>query len=1086
MRAVPRQGRCDENALVAEQRHDGVQPGPAEWDLDVAASGKGSVPPEPDSSVIFDERELLAAEPQSGAVKSATVKSAPVKSAPVKSAPVRSAPAESAPTAPVADPPRRLGEASARRRADEIDRRWDQVAKPQWQPGVQLDSEFAVLDQDGLIRLYDTRVGDFVTEWSFGSRSVDVLCFAPDGSRFVAAGSSGELLLRAVRTQSDMADMRAVTRPVVALAWHPDGELIAAGRPHHVTLHRLTGEQRPLDWTSKAAVTAIAFSPSGRRGVAATADGLQLWADGRAELLASTAEARFSSVAVTATDLIVAGLENGELCTVTADGAEMIRLPAFHQGGVSWVGVADAGQWAMIAGDGRAAILDSYDADPADPTRWAALPTERHWVSARWVPGRRILLAVDSAGHAAFFDPTMQSVSAWMSLGNVKDLAIRPVPVPARSDVIGDGVAERDELGFLEDATAIAHLIASERSQLPLSLAILGEWGSGKSSLLKMVGQEVERLAVPDQPDYAEPICQVWFNAWHYSDDQVWTGLVEQLFRSLAPPEMAGMLAPAELADQQRRLHDNERIRDEAQAAITRIEGYQLDTTAVGPLDQPRSVLNSFVSTSREILTEVSRPRRLVSAAVAVLLLVLGVVGVTLIGGAWGALMVSAPLVGIVTAATWAWGKATSIWKSAAATAAKLDADRAARKAQLEKNKAAAQTRIDAIAATLRERTLDGQFRALLAQLGSDDRYAAYRGLSGRVQRDLEDYARLVKQMLSEMAKTPAAGTPASPASGPAAYRRIVLYIDDLDRCRADRVVEVLQAINLLSTTGLFVVVAAIEPGWVLQALTAQHARQITGADKQGSRALQFLDKLFPIAIAVRPMGTQARTYLATLLGEIDQEPRGVGDGPSADRSDSDPSSTDPPGSPPVDPGDDPDRRATASGVGGSAGRSGHGARPAIDEWSRVRPVVSRISPDEAAFLPMLSGLLPGPRAAKRFANVYRLLHAGLGPDDRTAFLRSSHPGGAQFQAAALLLAGVVGWPEEAQRLIERIRTDPAVLFDDTVDTSLRSVVALRGMLAELAASNCVVTTVAVDWADSARLVARYSVATYRSYASSF
>ena len=40
---------------------------------------------------------------------------------------------------------------------------------------------------------------------------------------------------------------------------------------------------------------------------------------------------------------------------------------------------------------------------------------------------------------------------------------------------------------------------------------------------------------------------------------------------------------------------------------------------------------------------------------------------------------------------------------------------------------------------------------------------------------------------------------------------RIVLYIDDLDRCPPERVVEVLQAVHLLLAFELFVVVVAVD-----------------------------------------------------------------------------------------------------------------------------------------------------------------------------------------------------------------------------------------------------------------------------------
>ena len=52
---------------------------------------------------------------------------------------------------------------------------------------------------------------------------------------------------------------------------------------------------------------------------------------------------------------------------------------------------------------------------------------------------------------------------------------------------------------------------------------------------------------------------------------------------------------------------------------------------------------------------------------------------------------------------------------------------------------------------------------------------------------------------------------------------RIVLDIDDLDRCQPQQVVEVLQAIHLLLALNLFVVVVGVDPGWLIRSLKAQY-----------------------------------------------------------------------------------------------------------------------------------------------------------------------------------------------------------------------------------------------------------------------
>ena len=49
---------------------------------------------------------------------------------------------------------------------------------------------------------------------------------------------------------------------------------------------------------------------------------------------------------------------------------------------------------------------------------------------------------------------------------------------------------------------------------------------------------------------------------------------------------------------------------------------------------------------------------------------------------------------------------------------------------------------------------------------------------------------------------------------------RIILYIDDLDRCPPKRVVEVLEAVHLLLAFDLFVVVVAVDARWLERSRT--------------------------------------------------------------------------------------------------------------------------------------------------------------------------------------------------------------------------------------------------------------------------
>ncbi|MFC0780869.1 P-loop NTPase fold protein [Flavobacterium sp. HJSW_4] len=78
---------------------------------------------------------------------------------------------------------------------------------------------------------------------------------------------------------------------------------------------------------------------------------------------------------------------------------------------------------------------------------------------------------------------------------------------------------------------------------------------------------------------------------------------------------------------------------------------------------------------------------------------------------------------------------------------------------------------------------------------------------------------------------------------------RIILYIDDLDRCPEDRVVEVLEAVNLLMAFPLFIVIVGVDPRWVKTALNKKYEIQFQENDPNGDRISpsNYLEKIFQV-----------------------------------------------------------------------------------------------------------------------------------------------------------------------------------------------------------------------------------------------
>ena len=93
---------------------------------------------------------------------------------------------------------------------------------------------------------------------------------------------------------------------------------------------------------------------------------------------------------------------------------------------------------------------------------------------------------------------------------------------------------------------------------------------------------------------------------------------------------------------------------------------------------------------------------------------------------------------------------------------------------------------------------------------------------------------------------------------GPA---RVVLYVDDLDRCPPDTVVEVLEAVQLLVKNRLFIAVIAIDERYINRAL-AKHYQGVLSPQGRPSPA-DYLEKIIQIPYRVTPITESAlRKYM--------------------------------------------------------------------------------------------------------------------------------------------------------------------------------------------------------------------------------
>ena len=258
--------------------------------------------------------------------------------------------------------------------------------------------------------------------------------------------------------------------------------------------------------------------------------------------------------------------------------------------------------------------------------------------------------------------------------------------------------------------------------------------------------------------------------------------------------------------------------------------------------------------------------------------------------------------------------------------------------------------------------------------------YRRMLGLIGTVRRDLEVISDAVELNNQELSQDPT-------KKPDDALNRVVLYIDDLDRCPPPVVVKVLEAVSMLLTFPLFVVVVAVDAHWISKSLAAVYPRLLTEGDVTPDN---YLEKIFQLPVWLqRPTEEAAASMARALLGGTGRDATagaGEGRGPA----------TTTPGTPPPD--------GPAAQVPSS--RASAGSAPAARATTPPAAVVLEKS-EVTAIADLAPMVARSPRALKRYLNTYRVLKALVDPDD--------------LEQVRLLLAVATGRPDLGERLLSDI-----------------------------------------------------------------
>lgn len=673
--------------------------------------------------------------------------------------------------------------------------------------------------------------------------------------------------------------------------------------------------------------------------------------------------------------------------------------------------------------------------------------------------------------------------------------------------------ADQDALSLSSYVGMLATVIARTDTPLPLSIGLFGEWGSGKSYFMGLLRDRVATLSATGGPEYCTSVVNIGFNAWSYADADLWASLGDEIFRQLGehvdPPPSANetrrRLAD-ELDDKLERARELAEARDRAKREVKRLQreleqarsdrrtslldvakaalelsggepGGQgrVDLTSTWRtlgIDDPAEQARILLETGRDTGRELSVLRRTAADPRARFGLAVGVVAllVSVAVAVWGEHLRAWVAGSGLLAALGGLGMATAVLRrtrdavrTVTATAARVQAvtqdakdrslvDAVAAVRSAEADAKVAQAQLDQVlerAGELSRELVDlspGQrLYGFLTERASSGDYRGRLGLIATIRRDFEHLIALMADLRAERDDPRRAPDPTRPQ----AVDRIVLYIDDLDRCSPAQVVQVLQAVHLLLALDLFVVVVGVDPRWLLHSLrhqyrdvlTADGAEASTGAaggvgaaggsgSAGGSSSADrgwlstpsdYLEKIFNIPFVLPGLSASGVSSLFERLATPSGGPSQDALSASSGLGDGERGVPDAAGQHAPAPDDDPSLMHAEAGSEIAAQEEASSTDTAGVPVQRRVPPTRPITQPELTLLGTLAPLLDSPRAAKRLLNLYRMLRSTRDLGDASTFLGTDEDPG-EYQAVIVLLGLLSAYP----RLLGELLYAPA------------------------------------------------------------
>ena len=644
-----------------------------------------------------------------------------------------------------------------------------------------------------------------------------------------------------------------------------------------------------------------------------------------------------------------------------------------------------------------------------------------------------------------------------------------------------------DKLDIESEVESLAKVLAYKETDLPLSIGLFGNWGSGKSFFMKKLQKSVTNFSAKENSKYYNRIAQIEFNAWHYAESNLWASLVYNIFANLEEDSSKDeVMILLNSLDEKLKIKKNEleklkkeselfvskfneikqKIKDEGVSRSKVIElvfkefcqpknkqnNEEIDRWAkiagLIPKEQKEIQLKEIYEKSKEHeqLSILNKLKRRVKGYSFLILCISGVIGVIYLlpyiynicketylikifietypslkelFEAILKMFLFIPFPPVVYKIWESWSNKNIFWSTPILEKmrntflefekkiVKEEEEITNRLKKLDDEKnyydnliKEKTIQIDDIEKEKENTTYEKALSSFIKNRTESNDYVKHLGLPSIIRKDFKTLSNLIQKFNNEKENAENKGIP---------INRIILYIDDLDRCPYEKVVKVLEAVHLLLAFKAFIVVVAVDERWVSNALKVKY-KDFFNANSKSATPQDYLEKIFQIPYWIKPMNSKGRIDILNHLMPLKVDPDNNKDNPEAKL------------------GDTNETIAYSNPLMDNfiEGITSYNKSPEIQE---VEEVELSFTKEEKNFIKEVEGLMGStPRDIKRFVNIYLLIKAGAEEKLESnkiydlVKMRNIKGNLFNYECIMFLLAIVIGMPKSGKYFFQYLR----------------------------------------------------------------